>query len=387
MKDNPVDLIAETILQGELLPAEPSLTCDDPLQREKNAVMAFLYRWRNSPHTLRRYQTEISRLWLWSAEHDLLISQLTSLHLDLYEDFLRDPVPHDKWCSGAPYPKSSPKWRPFVSGLSLTSIQNAFNAIRALMTAWLKSGYISSDPMALKAKISASMEDGISRSPTAPVESADKWFDDLMAPAIKQALSLMPQDTPAEFQKAEQYRLIIRTLTVTGARVSELVSASQSQIYEDRSGWWIRLRGKGGKIRNVPLPTDYVTEVLMPWRINHSLPAAPLQEESTPLCPPRVWISGKKGLTSRMVLMIVKDVAAMATELLPPEAQRASKLLPRASNHWFRHTFITALIDRDVPTKTIMLTVGQSSEQTLRTYDHKKDQDRHDDVTRVVANL
>jgi integrase len=137
----------------------------------------------------------------------------------------------------------------------------------------------------------------------------------------------------------------------------------------------------------VPLPVDYITGVLMPWRESHGLPRIPAADELTPLCPPRKWVEGKSGLNSRMVLDIVKSTAKLAATLMPPEAQRATALLQKASNHWFRHTFITALIDDNVPVKTILTTVGQSSEQTLRIYDHKQDNDRHVDVTRVASKL
>jgi integrase len=388
MKNNPIDLIAEDIISGkQVAQSTGSSLLGSAYEREKHAVAAFLYRWRNSPHTLRRYQTEIARLWVWAQDQQMLISELSTHDMDRYEDFLRDPQPRERWCSGSRYARSSEKWRPFVSGLSTDSVKHAFNAIRALLTSWLKSGYIQRDPMALKSPIGATLADGVERPDTAPIESTERWFDQKMAGALRQALLSMPDSEPADKVKREQYTLIIRTLTVTGARVSELVGARQSQIYEDRSGWWIKLRGKGGKLRSVPLPPEYVSEVLIPWRINRGLSAIPRDDEETPLCPPRIWTPGKSAISSRMVLNIVKDVAAAATALLPQEAQRAIRLLPRASNHWFRHTFITALIDSNVPTKTIMTTVGQSSEKTLRIYDHKQDHDRHVDVTRVASTL
>jgi site-specific recombinase XerD len=389
MQRNPVDQMAEKILAGTEVALAPA-TIERELksvEMELNAIGKFFYKWRNSPHTLRRYQTEIARLWLWASDQHLMISQLTDNDLERYEEFLADPQPRSRWCSGRKYPRGSVEWRPFVSGLSITSTNHAFNAIRALFTVWLKSGYIHSDPMANKARIGSSMNDGVDTSSSAAVESKDRWFDDKMAQAIKQALAAMPDTSASLLAKRSQYTLIIRTLTVTGARVSELVHAKQSQVYEDRSGWWIKLRGKGGKLRTVPLPVDYITGVLMPWRESHGLPRIPAAEELTPLCPPRKWVEGKSGLNSRMVLDIVKSTAKMAATLMPPEAQRATALLQKASNHWFRHTFITALIDDNVPVKTILTTVGQSSEQTLRIYDHKQDNDRHVDVTRVASKL
>lgn len=381
-----VEEIATSILEG----GEPALlepSTQSPTEREAAAVAQFLYRWRHSPNTLRRYQTELSRLWMWAADRSKLISQLDHQDFESYQDFLTDPQPKERWCSARRYPRESQEWRPFVKGLSSSSVQHAFNAIKALMTVWLRSGYIQSDPMANKAPVRHTLADKITPAEQASVPSEDRWFDAQMSQAIRDTIDEMPDDTQAEAEKKQQYALIIRTLSVTGARVSELTSAAQSQIYEDRSGWWIKLRGKGGKIRTVPLSGEYITEILMPWRIDHGLPAIPNQDETTPLFPPRGWRVGREGISSRMTLNIVKEVTQSAANRLPAEAQRASGLMRKASNHWFRHTFITSLIDNNVPTKTIMTTVGQNSEKTLRIYDHKQDRDRHQDITRVSATL
>lgn len=406
MQSNPVDLIADELLAGaDAIPIEalPEVDAriekqvaalkeflskvDARTEKEIGALKAFLSKWSQSPHTLRRYRIEIARLWLWATEQGCLISELSYEDLNAYRNFLQDPRPYERWCSGKKYRRDSQHWRPFVSALSLSSIHHAFSAIGAMYSVWLRSGHITCDPMANVTKIKEVLANGVTPFADTTVDSTEKWFDDRMASAIREALASMPEETPAAEQQRAQYTLIVRTLTVTGARVSELVHAKQSQIYEDRSGWWIKLRGKGGKLRTVPLPNDYITDVLMPWRIEHDLPAIPEVDEITPLCPTRAWKQGKPGISSRMVLNIVKDIAARAAALLPADAQRASRLLPRASNHWFRHTFITALIDQNVPTKTILTTVGQKSEHTLRIYDHKQDHDRHVDVTRVASKL
>jgi len=299
MQNNPVDVIVDELLAGEdALPIEALPEVDARTASEYAALKAFFSKWSKSPHTLRRYKVEVARLWLWATDKGRMISELTYEDLNDYQKFLQDPQPYERWCSGKKYRRDSPNWRPFVSALSFNSVQHAFSAIGALYGVWLRSGHITSDPMANAAKPKESLEDGVAPFAVSTVDPTEKWFDDRMATAIREALTLMPAETPAEEQQRAQYILIIRTLTVTGARVSEIVHAKQSQIYEDRSGWWIRLRGKGGRIRTVPLPNDYITDVLMPWRIDHELPAIPEADEDTPLCPPRVWRQGKPGISS-----------------------------------------------------------------------------------------
>lgn len=219
------------------------------------------------------------------------------------------------------------------------------------------------------------------------VASVDKWFDKEMREAIHEALDAMPSDTLPQCFKRHQYRLVIGLLQKSGCRISELENGFQGNFIERRTGWWLRVTGKGGEERDIPVPDDFIDQTLVPWRIFNKLPALPESGEVTPLLPARKHKPGKSGIRTRMALNIVKEVATMAIDFLPEHSRRAARCLAKASNHWFRHTFATALIDDDVPVKTILATMGQKSETTLRIYDHKSDDQRYDAVTRTSTNL
>lgn len=110
MQINPVDLIADELLAGaEALPIEALPEVDARTANEIAAIKAFLSKWSRSPHTLRRYRVEIARLWLWATEKGLMISELTYEDLNAYRDFLQDPQPYERWCSGKKYRRDSPK--------------------------------------------------------------------------------------------------------------------------------------------------------------------------------------------------------------------------------------------------------------------------------------
>lgn len=388
-------LLSNGIHQDVIAPYEAPAISEDKIRDELAAIDAFLMRHSRSTHTLRRYKTEVRRLWYWARDQGLLITELQRVDFERYEAFLRNPLPVERWCMSQKHPLHDPRWRPFTGPLSDPSIKHAFSAIQALMTTWLKDGYIRRDPLANKAPIKTYMGDTklpvdtpvvLSNRPE-PVPSRDRWFDDQMASAIRQALESLPSDTRALKAKKLQYTLIVRLLTISGMRISEAAHAIQGNLEERRNGWWLSIIGKGAEKRDIPIPSSFVVEALIPWRTFSGLPDLPVRNEPTPLVPPRFYRPGKDAITTRMALNIVKEVANMAVDFLPPDARRAAELLPRASNHWFRHSYATKLIDHGVPTKTILDTLGQSSEEILRIYDHKSEDERYSTVVNVSSIL
>ncbi|WP_455233535.1 tyrosine-type recombinase/integrase [Geopseudomonas aromaticivorans] len=402
---NLIETITDEIEQGNCQELPEDVVNDGTDHAERMALSQFLARYQHSPHTLRRYSIELGRLWLWSKLHGKRISELSGAHLVAYENFLRDPQPRSDWCMPKRFKRHDPRWRPFTGPLSVSSIKHAFSAIQALMTVWLRSGYIERDPMATKVKTKAHMSGKSTIKPStgmkevgpladacvekreAPVPSKQRWFDEVMSGAINQALSSMPDGTRSQLAKKLHYALVVRLLTVSGVRISEIANCAQGNLRAERNGWWLTVIGKGGEARDIPLPTAFITDTLIPWRTFNRLPSLPIEGEDTPMLPPRLYRPGKEGVTERQALKIVKAVGAMAVAFLPPDAHRAAQLLPRASNHWFRHSFATSLIDADVPVKIIMETMGHNSERVLRIYDHKSEDARHDAVVAVSRNL
>jgi hypothetical protein len=86
---------------------------------DRAATRHFLSEYRTSPQTLRRYASEIGRLFCGpSAAGANAPWQLTRAGYDACERFLADPQPRALWC-GPVRPREAPDWRPFVGGSRL----------------------------------------------------------------------------------------------------------------------------------------------------------------------------------------------------------------------------------------------------------------------------
>ncbi|MFJ1460994.1 tyrosine-type recombinase/integrase [Nocardia sp. N2S4-5] len=56
-------------------------------------------------------------------------------------------------------------------------------------------------------------------------------------------------------------RLMLRLSAEAGMRRGEVAQAHSSDLIEDDDGWWIRVHGKGGRDRTVPLLDDLASEL------------------------------------------------------------------------------------------------------------------------------
>ncbi len=65
---------------------------------DRSAVLAWLARYSDSPATLASYRKEAERLMLWCGlQHGVALSDLTHEDLLVYQRFLADPQPAERW--------------------------------------------------------------------------------------------------------------------------------------------------------------------------------------------------------------------------------------------------------------------------------------------------
>ncbi len=145
-------------------------------------------------------------------------------------------------------------------------------------------------------------------------------------------------------------RAIIEVLFSCGLRVSELVALTLSQIFVAER--LVRVIGKGGKERLVPISNKALQEVDMYLACRREMPIKPGEEDYVFL--------NRRGhhLTRTMVLIMIKRQAAEAgiTKTISP--------------HTLRHSFATELLRRGADIRFIQAMLGHEDISTTEIYTH-----------------
>jgi site-specific recombinase XerD len=121
-------------------------------QNDIDAIKAWLARYVDTKTTLDSYRKEAERMLLWSViELNKPLSSITHEDLLVYQRFLANPQPAERWVmsAGRKWARNHPEWRPFVGSLSSTSQRQAVVILNA-MFAWLvTAGYLVGNPLSL----------------------------------------------------------------------------------------------------------------------------------------------------------------------------------------------------------------------------------------------
>lgn len=168
----------------------------------------------------------------------------------------------------------------------------------------------------------------------------------------------------------ERALFVVSALKTLFLRVSELSERDNwipimGHFWEDTEGsWWLKVFGKGRKIRDVTVPHSFLT-CLQRYRRFRGLSALPRPGENQPLVEK---IRGQGGMTSRQLIRIVQEVFNKAFERMSAqEGEYKARKLQEASSHWLRHTGASMEIERGRALKDLSEDLGHSSMSTTDT--------------------
>lgn len=342
-------------------------------KNDGQAISSFLREYKESPETLRSYAKEIERLLLWCLHvAKINISSLRRDHLLDYQNFLKNPQPQKQWCgpSTARYTKQgfiNEHWRPFVKGLSASSLKKAIRIIDSFFNYLVQTNYLIGNPLAVDRR-RKKRNQGRSK-------VIDRYLElDEIQAALK-GLSDYPISSPAKKFQLIRARYLILLLFYTGLRITESANHTMENFIQREGNWFLRVVGKGKKIREVPIP-DELLEALADFRINIGLASPqPQFREKTPLIPMQ---NLKNSITPRRIDQILKwafNLGAMEFDLDHP--RKASKLRA-ASAHWLRHSYVTYLLESGAPLKVVQENAGHSDIGTTMLYYHIAQTNRHE---------
>ncbi len=144
-----------------------------------------------------------------------------------------------------------------------------------------------------------------------------------------------------EEKVSQRDKVIIQLLFYTGVRVSELCSVRIKDI--DFLSHQLKVYGKGGKYREIPLKPE-VVESIKDYQTERSKSKYNNSEN---------LLLGQRGAIGR-------DAVNSMLETITKEGGFGQKLKP----HTFRHTFCTRLINRGVPLTTVSKLAGHAHIET-----------------------
>jgi site-specific recombinase XerD len=338
-------------------------------------MLAWLARYADTPATLASYRKEAERLLLWCVhQRDLAMSSLTHEDLLMYERFLADPQPAERWVMAVRQRpgRDSPQWRPFAGPLSSASQRHALSIINAMFSWLVEAGYLAGNPLSL----------GRRRRRVGPRQTSrflphEHWGE------VKATILAMPSDAGRELVHAARCRWLFSLLYIGGLRVSEVTSSTMGGFYSqrDRAGverWWLEVTGKASKTRIIPATSELMAE-LMAYRKLQGLPALPASGESRPLVLP--IIGTQKPLARTAIHEIVKGVMRGTADRLRAKGSEwaaTAAQIEKASTHWLRHTAGTHMTDAGMDVKTVRDNFGHVTISTTSIYVHSEDDMRHD---------
>jgi len=338
------------------------------------AIHAWLARFVDTPTTFSNYRKEAERLYLWSVfQLGKPISSLTHEDFLVYQRFLLDPQPREKWVAGGgkKHPRGDERWRPFYGPLSVASQRQAM-IILNVMFAWLvEAGYLAGNPLSLSRHRARRAKPRITR-----YLDPDLWQE------VKAYVETMPRESDRERAHYFRIRWLFTLLYLGGLRISEVAENAMGSFFcrRDKDGeerWWLEILGKGDKERLVPATNEMMVE-LARYRREMGLAPYPTPNEQTPLALPIG--RSRKPLTRAALHSIVKKVFDGAADRLRQRGDEyavRADLLERASAHWLRHTAGSHMADQQIDLRLVRDNLGHESLSTTSQYLHVDDDRRH----------
>ena len=315
--------------------------------------------------TQRAYRKEGERLLLWAIlERRKALSSLSVEDATAYRSFLA--APPASWCGPRHHQRWSPLWRPLEGALAPLAARHALVILRSLFAFLVSQGYVVGNPFAAVALPPAPQRPlGSSRTLSfAQWDHIDRQLDAL-------------EDTEAQ----RRLRRAMRWLYATGLRLSEITRARCEDLeqvtYRGADGssaidWMLHVVGKGGRTRQVPVPSELVAELSQEYvRQGLEPQVSALSNRTVPvLARFGVDLEHPLAWSDSGLYQAIKEFLARVADGLD---ELSAEQLRRASTHWLRHSHGShALQGREgqvpVPIQVVQNNLGHASVGTTSMY-------------------
>lgn len=363
-------------------------------RHDRDAIEAYLYKFRGQEKTRRAYQKEIERFLLWCITvRGTPMSSILQEDCEAYKDFI-GAIP-ETWI-GLKRKRHEREWRPFAGPLSASSQRYAVQAIRFFFNWLVNVRYLGgnpwatiSDPRVATAIHSIQIDKALPEILWDKLIGTGGLLDQLANTpdeVLRQRYRL--RGATAQGSMSAQFRLVRAALLLigdTGIRREEASYATRDKlkpIPDNQSLWELDVLGKRNKWRTV-FPSKRAIEALKAhWQdrgsdFSYALGEIPLL---SPLIVPKTQSAQIKHLNERdevlgngfspdglyqVIKTALKRVADDESSSLE-EWERS--YLRKAAPHAFRHTFGTHAVAGEVPLDVVQKVLGHASLQTTTIY-------------------
>lgn len=383
--DIPASLAGET--GSNRFPGHPRIDASNDHQ----AIQSWLATKAGSPNTERAYRKEAERLLLWAVmERQKALADLDVDDCTVYRDWLsmlgrtapeKWPfrLPQEEWIGRRNTPRFSPNWKPFDGALSASSVRHTLTIVSSLFE-WLgRVQYFAFNPW-----------DVVGKKPVAQIDAPGdleltRVFSEAQWSYLNDHLATKP-DEP----HARRLRFVLPFAYATGLRLSELVDATISRLYtmpvrnSIQVRWMLKVRGKGGKWRAVPVP-DSVLSVIHEYFRQRDLNPDPLA--NPPETPLIANLNGVDPITPSSLYKSLRTLFQSAADSLRSDGHtQETKAFDRASVHWLRHSRGSHLGSAGVPPNLIQKLLGHASLATTSIYTETDDERLWQELTELESS-
>ena len=259
-----------------------------------------------SPNTVAAYISDVGKLLSWCEEEQRDPVTLTLDDLETFSASLHD------------------------LGIASSSHARILCGVRAFYQYLTIDGYVEQDPSELL---------------ESPIQ--DKHLPDVLS---TEEVDMIINAIDLSKWEGQRNRTIIEVLFSCGLRVSELVTLTLSNIYEEDG--FVRILGKGNKERLVPISGRALHELHLWYMDRRQMKIKPGEEDY-------VFLNRRGAhLTRTMIFIMIKQYAAMAG------------IRKTISPHTLRHSFATALLEGGASLRVIQTLLGHESIGTTEIYTH-----------------
>jgi len=336
-----------------------------------------------SEHTYVRFRNEVERFLLWSFFiKEKAIDDCRKTDILDYADFCwRPPVSWigtsslDRFQLDSGYFKSNKAWRPFkiqapksqlnkdIDKKKYRPSQQTLIATFTAVIAFYK--YLMGEELCLGNPAQIAKKDCRHFITDSQVKEVKRLTSDQWQYLLDTAVE-MADENPIY----ERNLFVIASLKTLFLRISELSERENwSPIMghfwqDDDENWWLKIFGKGRKIRDTTVPLDFI-HFLERYRSSRGLSALPSAGENTVLVEK---IRGQNGMSARHLRRLVQDTFDHAYRKMKHSVgEKKAMKLKEASTHWLRHTGASMEIERGRALKDLSEDLGHASMATTDT--------------------